>query len=234
MALPGGPVKAAIALALFGFAATAHADGFDTGPQEPPCRADPDQVVGFRDCPAYGMWGRNLLEPYTFVDIGLNFRHFVPRSTAPHALARSTMPPAMSSDGRGDSALMFDQRLGVAFAHSLYTSFEFELGNFANPGTRADELDFVLDALVSVGARGRIGPLALAAELAGGVMQSSYIGDENERIQAVLEPRGRVDLWLAPWFTIGGVVGASLIDRGDWMAGFYVGFHTWSYAGDRY
>jgi hypothetical protein len=62
---------------------------------------------------------------------------------------------------------------------------------------------------------------------------SSYPTQADMKTDGLLEARARVDVWLAPWFTIGGSVGASLIEEGSWMAGLYLGFHTWAYAGDR-
>ena len=201
------------------------------GHEHPPCPDDTTDVVGYRQCTRYGAWGSNLLDPDMFVQVGMNMRHFA--SHGPSAAARTTMPP--EANRGGDDALMFDERIGYPVTRGLYLAFDFELGNFDNPDSkRTNDRDFVLDGLLSLGARGGVGPFSLGAELAGGVMQSSFPQQPNESTDAIVEARGRAELWLAPWFTVGGAIGASLIDRGDWMAGLYLGVHTWAYAGDRY
>jgi hypothetical protein len=49
----------------------------------------------------------------------------------------------------------------------------------------------------------------------------------------VVEARARGELWLSPWITAGATVGASVLDRGDWMAGVYLGVHSRAFAGSR-
>jgi hypothetical protein len=197
----------------------------------PPCLENETEVVGYRRCTRYGSWGANLLDPDMFVQVGMNIRHFT--GGAPLAAARTTSPVRMPTD-TGNDALMFDERIGYPLSTGIYLAFDFELGNFANSeSNKANDRDFVLDGLLSLGARGGLGPFSLGAELAGGVMQSSFPRQTNEETDGIIEARGRAELWLAPWFTVGGAVGASLLDRGDWMAGLYLGVHTWAYAGDR-
>ena len=200
--------------------------------EHPPCVDTESEVVGYRQCTRYGAWGSNLLDPDMFVQVGMNMRHFA--GAAPMAAARTTSGTEHPHAG-GDDALMFDERIGYPLSTGLYLAFDFELGNFANPESkRTADRDFVLDGLFSFGARGGLGPVSLGAELAGGVMQSSFPKQPTEQTDAIFEARGRAELWLAPWFTVGGAIGASLIDRGTWMAGLYLGVHTWAYAGDRY
>jgi hypothetical protein len=201
--------------------------------EHPPCVDEESTVVGYRQCTRYGAWGSNLLDPDMFVQVGMNMRHFT--SSAPTAASRTATGTPERPRGGGDDALMFDERIGYPLTTGTYLAFDFELGNFANPESkRTDDRDFVLDGLLSLGARGGLGPFSVGAELAGGVMQSSFPKQPNEQTDAIFEARGRAELWLAPWFTVGAAIGASLIDRGDWMAGLYLGVHTWAYAGDRY
>jgi hypothetical protein len=198
-----------------------------------PCAEDKNDVVGYRRCTTYGMWGASLLEPYMFIDLGANLRHFG-ASQRPQPVARASTPGTTDSSSSGGSrALMFDERVGVQLGHGLFLAFDFEFGDMAasqNPGP--NERVFAVDGLVSLGLRGSTGPLSLQAEVAGGAMQSSYANQPELMTDPMLEGRGRVDWWLTPWLTIGGAAGASFIQRGDWMVGLYVGFHTWSYAGD--
>jgi len=201
--------------------------------EHPPCVDSESDVVGYRQCTRYGAWGSNLLDPDMFVQVGMNMRHFA--GSAPMAAARAATGTPERPHGGGDDALMFDERIGYPVTTGLYLAFDFELGNFANAESKnTTDRDFVLDGLFSFGARGSLGPFSLGAEMAGGVMQSSFPKQPTEQTDAVFEARGRAELWLAPWFTVGGAIGASLLDRGDWMAGLYLGVHTWAYAGDRY
>ena len=200
--------------------------------EHPPCVESESEVVGYRKCERYGSWGSNLLDPDMFVQVGMNMRHFA--GTAPMSSARTIGSPEKPATG-GDDALMFDERIGYPLSQAFYLAFDFELGNFANSESKqTNDRDFVLDGLLSFGMRGGLGPFSLGAEVAGGVMQSSFPKQPSEQTDAIFEARGRAELWLAPWFTVGGAIGASLIDRGDWMAGLYLGVHTWAYAGDRY
>lgn len=51
--------------------------------------------------------------------------------------------------------------------------------------------------------------------------------------RGIVEARARGELWLNPWITAGAIMGASVVDQGDWMAGLYVGFHSRAFAGGR-
>jgi hypothetical protein len=35
------------------------------------------------------------------------------------------------------------------------------------------------------------------------------------------------------WFTFGAAVGANVLERGDWLAGLYLGLHSRAYGGTR-
>ncbi len=198
-----------------------------------PCVSSGPDVVGIRRCPRFGTWGTNLLDPYFFVEIGMNYRQF-PGHDTPHLSLRSTAPSAgvRGTTVSPDSALVFDERFGFGLTHGFYAAIDLELGNLED-SPPAQDPDFLVDALASLGTRGSLGPFARAGERAGGAMQYSTSNDWTIHNVPMLEARGRLGIWVAPWFTIGGVFGASLIDRGEWMAGVYLGTHTWSFAGDR-
>jgi hypothetical protein len=127
---------------------------------------------------------------------------------------------------------MFDERIGFGLTRGLYAALDFELGDF--DAAHSAEGDIVFDGLASLGARGGFGPFAFAAELAAGAMESSYPTDRDAHVQALVEARGHAELWLAPTFSVGGMIGTSLIDHGAWLAGAYIAFHSWGYAGDRW
>jgi hypothetical protein len=179
-----------------------------------------------------------LLDPYVFVEVGMNARHFGPNDgglTLPHsgiAIARAASGTVQAS---GDNtALTFDERIGYGLTHFMYAALDFELGNFGElDTTHPNQRDLVVDGLASLGLRGGLGPIALAVEISGGAMEYSYPTDRDVKVAGMLEARGHVDLWLAPWCTLGGLIGTSLIHDGDWMAGVYIGLHSWAFAGDR-
>ena len=110
--------------------------------------------------------------------------------------------------------------------YGLYVAIDLELGNFGPSG--GSDPESVLAGLGEVGLQHRLGPVLLGGELAGGAMARTYF-DNSFRGDAMFEARGRVDIWLSPWATIGGVYGASLIDKQAWMAGVMIGFHTHTY-----
>lgn len=215
-----------------------HADDFESyaccasSDDHAPCLVEKTDVVGYRDCPGYGAWGNNLRDTYVFLDVGVTMRHYAWRGDV-NGAARSTSPVSSANEGV-DEAFLFDERVGFLLTHGLYTALDFELGDISdsrptNPGAHA----IVVDGLVSLGLRGGLGPFVLRGELAGGVMAASST-TRDLPTEGMLEARGRVDLWLSPWVTIGGAAGASLIRQGDWLVGLYIGFHTWSFGGDRW
>jgi hypothetical protein len=157
-----------------------------------------------------------------------------------------------------DTAVFSTLRLGVGMSHGLYSALEVGLGALAQPG-RADtemmttgprgspELDqrrgFVVDTIATLGLRGTTGAGGLGVELAGGVraasytFHSSYISCEHDvSIRAVgplAEARARGELWVNPWLTAGVTLGTSLLERGMWVGGLYLGVHSRAFGGGR-
>jgi hypothetical protein len=199
----------------------------------PPC-ADDSDVVGYRRCTPYGTWGLDLREPYAFVTAGINFRH-LPALGAPtggRSPRGTTIGAAPASPGMSE-AVTFSERLGFALPRTLYLAFDFELGNLTASGEPDTAPDIVLVGAVALGLRGGLGPLGVSVELAAGGMAHSYAEDGDMRGAGLVEGRGRADLWLSPWFSVGGTLGTSLLDRELWLAGFHIGFHSHAFAGDR-
>src|SRR5262245_38299990 len=91
----GGPMIRSVFVLLAIFEGSALAgDPFDTDGSDgsPPC-VDHTDLVGYRRCPGYGAWGRNLLGPYVFLDLGMNMRHFPnDNRSISGSIARSTDP----------------------------------------------------------------------------------------------------------------------------------------------
>jgi hypothetical protein len=86
------------------------------------------------------------------------------------------------------------------------------------------------------GTRARAGMFSAAAELAVGI-ESTDLKDGNgveldaSAMGTIFEGRGRLDLWLTPRFTIGGVAGVDLSQTRDVSAGLMLGFHWGNYDG---
>ena len=206
----------------------------DPPPEESAC-GDPDDVVGYRECPRFGGWGQNTQSPDVFIAIGANIRHFGDQAPPPVA-ARTTMPSSTNpgSTRRGNDALSIAERIGVGLPHGFYTALDFELGNFeALSASDRTDRELVLDGLLSFGLRLDIGPLAVSGELSGGAMEYGYQDDIELHTVAVLEARARADVWLGPWFTAGVAVGQSLLRADEWLGGIYLTCHSRSYAGGR-
>jgi hypothetical protein len=198
-------------------------------PSSPPC-VDSSDVVGYRQCPAFGEWGQAASDPYVFVQLGMNYRHFV----HPGATAVSRRAGPAPAEAQTDDAMTVDERLGFGITHHLYAALDIEFGNFGEfDSSSPTSRDVVLDGMGSIGLRGSLGPLSLAVEAAGGGLAYTYPTDADYHTEAILEARGRADVWLAPWFTVGAMAGSSLLRKGEWVTGIYVGFHTHAYADDR-
>jgi hypothetical protein len=90
-----------------------------------------------------------------------------------------------------------------------------------------------------VGTRARAGMISAGAELALG-MRSAELEDQwgvqigtVDSMAPTLEGRGRLDVWLTPQFTIGGIAGVDLSQSRDVTAGLMLGFHWGNYDGVR-
>ena len=87
------------------------------------------------------------------------------------------------------------------------------------------------------GTRARAGIISAGAELALG-MQSAELEDSyGTQVSAVdsmgpiLEGRGRLDLWVTPRLSIGGIAGVDLSQTRDVSAGLMLGYHWGAYDG---
>jgi hypothetical protein len=101
----------------------------------------------------------------------------------------------------------------------------------------------VVSSLGVVGVHGATGAGGVGVELAGGVSAVSYSfhSSYHDCEQAtsvtayapVAEARARGELWLSPWLTAGVTVGASVLERGAWIGGLYLGVHSRAFGGER-
>ena len=169
---------------------------------------------------------------------------------------RVVMP--QSSSVPIDTAATTTLRLGLISSHGFYAAFDSELGGLSSAASAATEMmstgtfggpqlvqqgGLVMGAYGVAGVRGSLGRATLAVEGAGGVRSVRYHFDSTyhaceststiQDTRGVVEARARAEVWAGPWFTFGATVGANLAERGDWLAGLYLGLHSRAYAGGR-
>ncbi len=162
-----------------------------------------------------------------------------------------------SSTGGADprtTAVVSNLRVGIAPTSHLYLAGEFELGGLASSPdhaemtstgmhgspefTRASAVAF--GALAAVGIQGGRGRVLAGVELVGGVRgvsytyHSKYLACEQDvtvtTAHQVLEARARASTWISPMLSVGAQVGSSVIDRGDWNVGVFLGGYTRAFA----
>jgi hypothetical protein len=156
-----------------------------------------------------------------FVQLGATRRAF----TSPVAQVAMRADAPGTGSGTAD-VLALDQRVGIAVSDVVYAAVDLELGNFGVTGART--AGFAIDGLVALGARGRLGPLSPAVELASGAGGLGPVGGARW----LVEGRARVDLWITPWLTIGGTYGAGLLER-ERVAGMLLGVYGRPHGGMR-
>ncbi|HEV7554275.1 MAG TPA: hypothetical protein VGO00_02405, partial [Kofleriaceae bacterium] len=133
-------------------------------------------------------------------------------------------------------------RAGFGGRH-VYGLAELEIGGLtAAPGfeTRTTESSLPTTTLGYAAVVGIAEPLSghsrIGLEGAFGGRTLIYAVDQTQAFAAtvpVVEARVRAETWLSPWMTAGVTLGSSVIERNDWMAGAYIGFHTRAYGGQR-
>ncbi len=198
-------------------------------------------AVGHRRCAAHGpwgVWGAALEAPYVFVGVGVNLRT-LPRApsarpaTTPGVAARAVASPTPTpTSTEGDTSLGYMMRIGFNVARPLYLGFEAEIGPTDVGEAPAGRRALGAGMLGIAGLHGGSRLLVLSAELAGGGRVVETAGSIDLENEAVAEARARVDVWLTPWVTLGGAIGASQLHRGEWFTGLYLGVHTHSFAGN--
>lgn len=211
-------------LAVVAVPLTARADAIH--PVDPTACPFEDGVVGDRPCPGFGTWGAARESAYTVATIAAHVR-VLPRPPR-DAIARSTSEPAPA--GGSDVSYGFAEGITFAVARPLFVGVELELGMSSvaeDPSSRA----LRIGAAGLIGLQVPLGPLALAGELAGGGRVLETTREVRIEADPTLEARVRAMVWLSPWFTVGGVLGSSLVTEGEWMAGLQLSFHSWSFGG---
>lgn len=192
-------------------------------------------IVGRRSCPPYGMWGAALESPYVLIRIGVNMRRLAraPGPAQNAAAERSSQPtptPLPPDIGGADDSYSIAESINIATSQISYIGFEVEISPTADENLPAGARTFAAGAQLLFGLHGGTHFLKLGAELAAGyrVVDTKYSYTDDE---PVLEARAHGDLWLTPWLTAGAMLGTSVLDRGEWVSGIQLGFHTYAYGG---
>ena len=174
-------------------------------------------LVGIMASPA---WADDDETPHVILEAGGNVRQFAgagPKSDA-DVLARG------AATSTTDTAGLLDVRVGLDLAPNVYVALDNELGmlSFNNE---------VIESAAVVGVRASGRRASLGAEVAGGTRVFLYdspnkVPRDDGGMVGVFELRVRGEVHLAPYVAAGAVVGTSLVDRGDWMAGLFLAFHN--------
>lgn len=195
-----------------------------------PCPTE-DGVVGRRSCPEYGVWGAARESPYATITFGVNFRH-LPRKAAidQPVLQRSISTPTTVDLGGSDLSYSLMEQVVASITDHLYAGFEVEISPTDADAVSGARL-LAAGSQLLVGFQGGTKFIKLGIEAAGGgrLIVSEQSDDDDSEL--VLEGRARADIWLTPWITIGGALGSSFLNRGEWMAGVYFAAHTYSFGG---
>ena len=162
-------------------------------------------------------------EPPAHLQLGATARRFA--SPAERPVALRTSEPAVATGDRG--GMTGSLQFTVATPLHTYVGGELEGGALAARGSNLAGAYAVL----GVSGTSRIGSLAL--ELASGWRTMRYDLDTNDVGKVVAEPRVRGQLWISSQLTLGAAAGATLGERGTWMAGIYLGIHSDPFGANR-
>lgn len=205
-------------------------------PDDPDRCIDPNPIAEHPAAIRDGAWMRSPNAPHAVVDVGTYMRHFAD----PGITRGLSAPIRLGLVGTGvDHGVSGVIRAGFSSRH-LYGLAELELGGLTEgPDKDMATLDLAETSFGYAGVFGLAEPIGrsrVAIEGAFGARTVVYTVDNGSSASAtapVVEARVRAETWLTPYMTVGGIAGASVIDRSDWMAGVTVGFHTLAYGGQR-
>jgi hypothetical protein len=207
---------------------------------------DTSDTVGISHCRHFGAWAQEAELPrfifgmeiidHQFLTPPVDVTGTVAHEGTTYTFRVSSMSPSTAPVHA--NALAVRIRLGGVTKGPFYGAIETDLGGLTSGPTlgtegMADGYQPTYDSPYTmysafhgvVGARAKLGMLALSAELAGGLrmltfMVSDQLGSCASSGSAViatgeLEARARADVWVSPHMTVGASVGTSLIDRDD-------------------
>lgn len=190
-------------------------------------------ILGMRECTPFGTWSQSMRFPSVFLDTGMHVR------SLPVMVYGTGMAQRASA-----LASMAELRVGVDLPLHLYAALEGELGSASAPdagdlsGLRTDgEMSTGSTSGMFLGGYGVLGARfgthagLFALEAAAGARHVT--GVMSDASTGAVEARARAEVWLGPWITLGGTLGTSVVERGDWMTGVYLGLHSRAFAGGR-
>jgi len=228
----------------------------------PACH-DTTDVVGYRECTRFGTWAQNLKVPRMIVQLVTTMRATPSLAgdrsgTFAHGAESFAYRTVAAPEAGRDHQVVTGVRIGVGLPHGMFVAVEGEGGSIVAPAGARPEMTssgtfgtptisqgtgIAFNAAAVAGVQRRLGLGRVGVELAGGVrtahysFQSSYhLCETATNVSAaapLVEARVSYERWLSPFISAGATVGASVVDRGSWMGGLQLGFHTRAFGGSR-
>jgi hypothetical protein len=170
-----------------------------------------------------------------------------------YRVAGGAPSPSSPAQPPSETAVVSTLRVGSATPRGFYLLAEGELGGLVRNASQVEmtstglhgapsikpDASLVTGVLGVAGVHGVVGDTTLGVEVAGGVRsityqyESRYLSCQTSSSQTVsspvLEVRARASRWISPFVNVGASAGASVIDRGAWVAGVHLGFATQAY-----
>lgn len=216
--------------------APCEADSCDVDPGPRPwilsddCRETTD-VVGYRQCGAFGQWAATAREPELVLDLGVGLRNAVIHPIdRPSIAARGTVGPSSTESVIATSIIRV-----TGGARGFYAGLELELGDLTG---RVFKYGALVQSGAVVGAKLPLGPLDIGGELFVAARNLKRpVDDDHTALASVTDPvievRARVELWLSPWLTLDGALGAGVLEASEWVISVNIGLHTRAFGGER-
>jgi hypothetical protein len=158
-------------------------------------------------------------------EVGVNTRHFSGESAATGTAFRSTTGESIEPSAEAGTALTTSLRFTGRGAYNLFLGVEGEVGELM--GIAGSN---IAGAYGVFGWGGNLGLLRIAGELVTGPRWVRYDTPmRSDPSVFIAEPRIRADVWISPQVTLGAAAGATLGDDTSWMAGVYIGVHSFEY-----
>jgi len=227
----------------------------------PSCH-DTTDVVGYRECTRFGTWAGNSRLPTFIFELGTTMRVAPSLATnlsgdISHATESFAYRTIAAPEAESEHQVVTTLRMGGVIGRGIFVAVDLEggpivrgqartemtgTGVFGSP-TLTQNTGVAFNAAAVAGIRQTVGRGRLGVEVAGGVraaqysFTSSYHNCETTSLTAsaapLLEARAGYDHWLHPFISVGGTLGASVIDRGSYMGTVHIGFHTRAFGGGR-
>jgi hypothetical protein len=166
-------------------------------------------------------YGQQVDNRLARLQAGVNTRRVAsppPASTASSSgIARMSEPGSPAPSVERMSGAVGSVQFTMRQRHGIYAGAETEAGP-------VERMGFLSGAYAVIGAEMRSHLGSISVEMMGGRQWLRFGGDETAI--GVLEPRARGQLSLSPQISVGGVIGAGLLNDAGWMAGIYIGVYS--------